>query len=131
MNSVGSWTSPAWTTTGTAGTLTPNDLTVTATTSNDAQVLLAAQSVLPQATTNIHITFDLDITTTYTAGQSNHEIIAIDIPVGTQAGFNSPSWALNHKYTYILKVEPSENKVLFDPYIAEEWTVETASEKTI
>lgn len=131
LNSVGSWTSPAWTTTGTAGTLTPNDLTVTATTSNDAQVLLAAQSVLPQATTNIHITFDLDITTTYTAGQSNHEIIAIDIPVGTQAGFNSPSWALNHKYTYILKVEPSENKVLFDPYIAEEWTVETASEKTI
>lgn len=130
-NTVGTWTSPAWTTTGTTGSLTPGNLTVTATTSGTAQTLLAAQSVLPQATTSIHLTFNLDITTTYTAGQSNHEIIAIDIPVGTDAGFNTPAWALNTKYTYVLRIEPSENKVLFDPAVAEEWIEPAAVEEAI
>ena len=101
------------------------------TTSAGAQDLLAAQSVLPQTTTNIHITCNLDITTNYTAGESNHEIIPIDIPVGTAAGFNTSSWDLNHKYTFILKIEPSENKVLFDPAVDEEWVVETPVEKAI
>ena len=131
FNTVGTWGTPAWTTTGTAGTLTPADLTVTATASASAQTLLANQSVLPQDLTNVHLTFTLDITTTYTAGQSNQEKIAIDIPLKGNTGFGTDAWELNHKYTYIVKVDPSENKVLFDPAIAEEWVEEDASEKTI
>ena len=131
-NNKGSWSgTPAWTTTGTAAPLTPANLTVTATTSDGADVLLANQSVLPQSLTNVKLTFDLDITTTYTAGQTNHEIIPVEIPLGTSAGFNTASWALNHKYTYIVKVEPSENKVLFDPCVVEEWVEETPVEKAI
>ena len=130
-NTVGTWTSPAWTTSGSTASLEPDDLTVTATTSASAQTLLAMTSVLPQATTAMHLTLNLDITTNYTAGESNHEIIPIDIPIGTSAGFNTPAWALNTQYTYIIKVEPSENKVLFDPAIAEEWTEVTAAEQTI
>ena len=131
LNSVGTWTSPAWTTTGTAASLTPADLTATATTSNGAQTLLANQSVLPQSLANIRLTFDLDITTTYTAGQSNQEIIPIEIPLGTSAGFNVAAWELNHKYTFIVKIEPSENKVYFDPAIVDEWVEEEAVEHAI
>jgi hypothetical protein len=130
-NTVGTWTSPAWTTTGSAASLTPANLTVTATPSTSANTLLANQSVLPQDLSNVHLTFDLDITTTYTAGQTNHEIIPIDIPLAGSTGFNTSAWALNHKYTYIVKVVPSENKVLFDPAIEEEWVEETAAEKEI
>ena len=135
-NTKGTWNgTPAWTPTegATAASLTPSNLTVTATTSATAQDLLAAQSVLPQATTNIHITFNLDITTTYTGtpAVTHHEIIPIDIPVGTAAGFNTTPWALNTKYTYILKIEPSENTVLFDPAVAEEWIEVTPEEQAI
>ena len=130
-NTVGTWGTPAWTTSGTKGNLTPANLGVTATAAASANVLLANQSVLPQALTDVHLTFDLDIVTTYTAGQTNHEIIPIDIPLAGTSGFNTASWVLNHKYTYIVKIEPSENKVLFDPAVEEEWVEETAAEKTI
>ena len=130
-NSVGTWGTPAWTTSGTKDDLTPANLGVTATVATSANVLLANQSVLPQALTDVHLTFDLDIVTNYTAGQTNHEIIPIDIPLAGTSGFNTASWVLNHKYTYIVKIEPSENKVLFDPAVEEEWVEETEAEKTI
>ena len=124
---------PAWTTTGSTASLTPADLTVTATTSGTAQTLLANQSVLPQALTNVHLTFDLNITTTYTAGQSNQEIIPIDIPLATAApsGFGTAAWALNTKYTYTIKIDPSERRVLFDPAVEEEWAEVAVTEKEI
>lgn len=133
-NQKGTWDgTPAWTTTGSAASLAPADLSVTAVTSATAQDILAAQSVLPQSLTNVHLTFNLDITTTYTAGQTNHEIIPIDIPLASAApdGFGTADWSLNTKYTYTIKIEPSENKVLFDPAVAEEWVEVTATEKII
>ena len=124
---------PAWVTSGSAASLQPANLTVTATTSGTAQTLLANQSVLPQALTNVHLTFNLDITTTYTAGQSNQEIIPIDIPLATATptGFGTTAWELNHKYTYVVKIDPSERRVLFDPAVAEEWTEVAVTEKEI
>ena len=132
LNTKGTWSgTPAWTVSGSASDLEPSNLSVTSTDSNNPNTILANQVVLPQSLTNVHLTFNLDITTTYTAGQTNHEIIPIDIPLAGTTGFNTAAWALNHKYTYIVKIEPSENKVLFDPAIEEEWVVESSVEKAI
>ena len=130
LNQQGAWNgTPAWTTTGTAsGELTPADLTVTATTKATAQTLLANQSVLPQDLTNVNITLNLDITTTYTEGQTNHEIIPVTIPL---TDFTPTAWELNKKYTYYIKVSPAENKVLFDPAVESAWTAVDAGEKTL
>lgn len=135
LNNKGTWSgTPAWSVTGDKSTIdATDDLTVTATTKNGAQSLIAMQSVLPQATTAMNLTFNLDITTTYsgTPAVTHHEIIPISIPIGTSAGFNTTPWALNTQYTYYVKVVPSENKVLFDPAVAEEWVGVDGGEKAI
>ena len=130
FNVPGTWNgTPAWTTTGTAsGELTPANLTVTATTKATAQTLLGNQSVLPQSLTGVNITLDLDITTTYTAGESNQEIIPVTIPL---TDFTPTAWELNKKYTYYIKIAPAENKVLFDPAVESAWVEVDAGEKEL
>ena len=130
FNQKGTWNgTPAWTTTGTAsGELTPAALTVTATTKETAQTLLGNQSVLPQALDGVNITLKLDITTTYTAGQSNHEIIDVTIPL---TDFTPTAWELNKKYTYYIKISPAEKRVLFDPAVESAWVTVDAGEKAL
>lgn len=133
LNNKGTWSTAAWSTSGSTDDLAADNLTVTATSKNGAQNLFTMQSVLPQATTAMNLTFNLDITTTYsgTPAVTHHEIIPISIPIGTSAGFNTTSWALNTQYTYYVQVVPSENKVLFDPAVAEEWVEVDGGEKAI
>ena len=41
------------------------------------------------------------------------------------------AWAMNTKYTYYLQINPSQKTVLFDPAVAEDWTVGETTDKTI
>lgn len=132
LNQKGTWNgTPAWTVSGDKGSLSPDDATLTAT----PTAFLENQSVLPQSLTNVNISFKLYITTNYTAGQTNREIITCSIPLaaGTSdnPGFGTASWALNTKYIYTIKVVPGENRVLFDPAVESEWTTVNVTEKIL
>lgn len=123
------WTGD-WTTSGTKGNLTPANLALTA--SN--QTVLANQSVLPQSLSGITLDFKLEIVTTY-SNVSNTEIITKSIPFYAASGeaFSSTinSWEQNKKYIYTLVVEPSENRVLFDPAVETDWETVTVPDLTI
>ena len=135
-NIKGEWNgTPAWVASGEKNSIVPASFNVTATdaTATDAK-LLANQSVLPQDLTGVSIKFNLDITTTYNAGEHNQEIIPVEIPLAAavaDGGFNTPAWALNTKYIYTIKVVPSENKVLFDPAVEAAWETVDAGEKAL
>ena len=130
-NIQGTWDgTPAWVADATTkGNILPASFNVTATDATaDAAKVLANQVVLPQDLSSTNLTFKLDITTTYAAGQTNHEILDVIIPMGTD-GFNTAAWALNTKYVYTIKIEPAENRVLFDPAVEKAWEVVTVPEK--
>ena len=130
-NIQGTWDgTPAWVADATKGNIMPTTFNVTATDATaDAAKVLANQVVLPQDLSSTNLTFKLDITTTYAAGQTNHEILDVTIPMGTAEGFNTAAWALNTKYVYTIKIEPAENRVLFDPAVEKAWEVVTVPEK--
>lgn len=126
------WTG-TWATTGTTGTLSPVATNLALTTSN--QNVLNVQSVIPQSLgATAVLSFDLEIVTTY-SNTSNTEVISKSIPFYAASGdaFSNSigAWAQNTKYVYTLVVEPSENRVLFDPAVEAEWQVVTVPEKTI
>ena len=154
-NQKGTWykggsstdTAPAWVPaadtknlflSGTSTTVTPFPVKAIVSTADDAK-LLANQSVLPQDLTGVNLTFKLDITTTYiTGGQTNQEIIPIEISLPSkkvddvETGFATGAWAMNTKYIYTIKIIPSENKVLFDPAVEKAWeTVTVTPDKEI
>ena len=77
-NTTQAWTGD-WAGTGTAGDLEANDFTVQKVTKGTAEDVFAATCVLPQTIgATVVLSFDLDITTTY-SNTSNHEIIPISI----------------------------------------------------
>lgn len=126
------WTG-SWTTSGSTGTLTPAATNLALTTSN--QNVLNVQSVIPQSLGAAAVlSFDLEIVTTYN-NASNTEIISKSIPFYAASGdaFSNSinAWAQNTKYVYTLVVEPSENRVLFDPAVEADWEVVTVPEKNI
>ena len=124
------WTGE-WATSGTKGNLTPANLALTAAN----QDILANQSVLPQDLSGIALEFKLEIVTTYSSNVSNTEVITKSIPFYAASGdafSNSISkWEQNKKYIYTLVVEPSENRVLFDPALEKAWETVTVPEKNI
>ncbi|MCR5326727.1 MAG: fimbrillin family protein [Bacteroidales bacterium] len=126
--------SGSWATTGSTGTLSPVSTDLALSTSN--QNVLNVQSVIPQSLgATAVLSFNLEIVTTYANSVSNKEIISKSIPFYATTGdaFSSTinAWAQNTKYVYTLVVEPSENRVLFDPAVEENWQVVTVPEKTI
>ncbi len=128
FNTKGTWDgTPAWTATGTAADIFPDasdDFNVTETTATaDAAKLLSPTVVLPQSVASVNLTFNLDITTTYDGGVSNHEIIPQTIALGTDGfGTADNAWKLNTKYLYTILIKPAEKKVLFDPAVESAWT---------
>ena len=70
----------------------------------------------------------MTIQTAYSAGQSNTETIHKEILLNDMG---TTSWDMNTKYTYYLKVVPSQNAVLFDPAVSEDWTTVSSSDQEI
>ena len=91
--------------------------------------VIAATCVLPQTIgATVKLSFDVNIHTAYSAGQSNDEVIHKDILLNTM-GTNA--WAMNTKYTYFLKVVPSQSKVLFDPALEADWASVPSEDQAI
>ena len=93
--------------------------------------VIAKTCVIPQTIgTSVALTFNLDITTAYTSpAVSHHEIIPVTVLLNTDCG--TTSWAMNTKYTYFLKINPSQKLVRFDPVLQEEWIPIEGTEQTI
>lgn len=126
------WTGD-WAGTDTAGDLTASNFTVQKVTSATAEDLIAATCVLPQtiAADDVVLSFNMRIVTTYlgtNAGQTNTELIPVSIKLNND--FGTTAWEKNHKYTYYVKIVPSQNKVLFDPALDEAWVNVPASDTT-
>lgn len=123
------WTG-TWAGTDTAGDLTvDDDQTVTAVAKADANDILAATGVMPQAIgADVVLTFNLDIKTAYSGSTSHHEIIPISVKLNDMG---TMAWEMNKKYTYYLQINPSQRTVRFDPALEKDWIAETTTEKTI
>jgi len=124
------WTG-SWTGTGTAGALTASDYLVDDITKANAGDLIAATCVLPQTLgATVKLTFDMRITTTYNTNPTNPNVELIPVEI-TLNDMGTSAWALNTKYTYYIKIIPSQNKVLFDPALEAEWIEVEGTEQTI
>ena len=134
FNIQGTWgeTAPAWVPAEEKKSIMSTTFDVTKTVATcEAAKLLANQSVLPQNLSGVNLTFKLDITTTYGTGETSvthQEIIPVNIPMSE---FNTTEWALNTKYIYTLKIEPADQRVLFDPAVEADWTVVNTAEKAL
>lgn len=110
------------------GTEVPiNQVAKPAATGTDGDVI-AKTCVVPQdLNSSVVLSFNLDITTTYTSpAATHHEIIPISIKLNDDLG--TPKWELNTKYTYYLQINPSQKRVRFDPVLAVDWTEGTTTE---
>ena len=128
-NTTQAWTG-SWAGTGTAGDVAISDFNVTKVKKAEATDLVAASCVLPQTIgASVVLSFDLDITATYTSNAAtHHEIIPVSIKLNDMG---TTAWAQNTKYTYYLRIVPNQNKVLFDPAIAEAWDEVEGTEQNI
>ena len=125
--------SGGWDGTDTAGDFTASNKIVDQVSAATAEDVIAATCVLPQDVSAVALNFNMRIQTTYLgtgAGQTNTELIPVSIPIGTSGGFNTAAWEQNHKYTYYIKIVPSQNKVLFDPALDQAWIDVPASGTT-
>ena len=71
--------------------------------------------------------FNLDIVKT-TSGNTQHEIIPVEL---TLDAFGTSAWAKNTQYTYYIKIDPTQNEVLYDPAVESDWVEETTNEQSI
>lgn len=94
--------------------------------------VIAKTCVLPQSLASANLTFKLYIKTEYAGGTYNEEEISYTIPfTGGTTNLGTAEWVMNTKYTYFLKINPSQKTVLFDPAITEDWSTGTTTEQTI
>lgn len=90
--------------------------------------VIAATCVLPQTIGNtVKISFDVSIHTAYSTN-ANDEIIHKEILFNTMG---TTAWAQNTKYTYYLKIIPSQSEVLFDPALQEDWSAGSTTDQSI
>ena len=134
----GSNTTQQWTATlsgGSAGNIAQANPTTgvaveaAAISANAATAVLPMQSVLPQTiASSVKMTFDVDIVATYTNGATHHEVLHEEVAL---SAFGTDAWVKNTQYTYIIRVNPSENVVLYDPKVEEDWQEATTTEQEI
>ena len=127
----GSKTTQEWTasiSSGSTGNITASDAVISAIAKASATDVVALKSVLPQTIANtVKMSFDVDIVTT-TNGNTHHEIIPFEL---TLAAFGTDEWEKNTQYTYYIKIDPTQNEVLYDPAVASDWVEETTTDQNI
>lgn len=116
------------------GTTTVDQVTKPATGTTTGDVI-AKTCVLPQdlyedGVLDVKLVFDVRIVTTYKTAPTNPntELLHKEISLHTMG---TDAWELNHKYTYYLKIVPSQAKVLFDPALEADWSEVEGTEQTI
>ena len=124
------WTG-SWAGTGSAGNINAANLNVDKISKATANTLFNATCVLPQTIGDtVKLTFDMRITTTYKTAPTNPNVELIPVEITLNA-MGTTEWAQNTKYTYYVKIIPSQNKVLFDPALQEDWAAVEGTEQTI
>lgn len=124
------WTG-SWAGTGTTGSITASNLNVDKITKATANTLFNATCVVPQTIgASVVLNFNMRITTTYNSSPTNpnSELIPISIKLNDMG---TTAWAQNTKYTYYIKIIPSQSEVLFDPALEADWTEVEGTEQTI
>ena len=127
----GSKMTQEWTATVTSpasGNISASDAVISSVAKASATDVVALRSVLPQTIANtVKMNFDLDIVKT-TSGNTQHEIIPVEL---TLDAFGTSAWAKNTQYTYYIKIDPTQNEVLYDPAVESDWVEETTNEQSI
>jgi hypothetical protein len=124
------WTG-SWAGTGSTGNIAASNLNVDKITKATANTLFNATCVVPQTLgATVKLTFDMRITTTYNTNPTNPNTELIPVEVTLNA-MGTTAWAQNTKYTYYLKIVPSQSKVLFDPALEADWTEVEGTEQTL
>ena len=120
-----------WTATVTSpasGNISASDAVISSVAKASATDVVALRSVLPQTIANtVKMNFNLDIVKT-TSGNTQHEIIPVEL---TLDAFGTSAWAKNTQYTYYIKIDPTQNEVLYDPAVESDWVEETTNEQSI
>ena len=105
---------------------------ISAETKAAANEVLKAGSVLPQSisgNTDAQLAFDLYIKTTYKNGASNEETVPVILALKDFT--DVATWAMNTRYTYIIKVLLGENKIVFDPAVVEYLITDVEAEMAV
>ena len=124
------WTG-SWAGTGSTGNIAASTLNVDEVSKATANTLFNATCVVPQTIgATVKLTFDMRITTTYKTAPTNPntELIPVEITLNEMG---TTAWVQNTKYTYYIKIVPSQNEVLFDPALEADWTEVEGTEKEI
>lgn len=110
------------------GNITASNTVISSVAKASATDVVALRSVLPQTIANtVKMSFNLDIVTT-TNGNTHHEILPIEL---TLDAFGTTEWAKNTQYTYYIKIDPTQNEVLYDPAVASDWVEGSTTDQTI
>ena len=125
------WTG-SWAGSGSTGDIAASDMNVDKVTKATANTLFNATCVLPQTIGNtVALNFDMRITTTYNSNPTNPNVELIPVTILLN-DMGTSAWAQNTKYTYYIKIVPSQGEVLFDPALEADWsTVSNDPEQTI
>ena len=125
------WTG-SWAASGSTGNIAASNLNVDKVTKATANTLFNATCVLPQTIgASVVLSFNMRITTTYKTSPANPNVELIPVSVKLN-DMGTSAWAQNTKYTYYLKIVPSQSEVLFDPALQADWTeVENDPEQTL
>ena len=124
------WTG-GWAGSGSTGNIAASTLNVDKITKATANTLFNATCVLPQTIgATVVLNFDLRITTTYNSNPTNpnEELIPVSIKFNDMG---TTAWAQNTKYTYYIKIIPSQAEVLFDPALEADWSTIEGTEQTL
>ena len=124
------WTG-SWAGSGNAGDIAASNLNVDKVTKASANTLFNATCVLPQTIgASVVLSFNMRITTTYKTSPTNPNVELIPVSIKLN-DMGTTAWAQNTKYTYYLKIVPSQNEVLFDPALQADWTEVEGTEQII
>ena len=124
------WTG-SWAGTGEKGNIAASNLNVDKIAKASANTLFNATCVVPQTIgADVLLTFNMRITTTYNTDPANPNVELIPVSIKLN-DMGTTAWALNTKYTYYLKIVPSQSVVLFDPALEDDWSEVEGTEQTI
>ncbi len=124
------WTG-SWAGTGTAGDIAASNYNVDKVTKATAGTLFNATCVLPQTIgADVVLSFNMRITTTYKTAPTNPNVELIPVSIKLN-DMGTNAWAQNTKYTYYVKIVPSQGKVLFDPALEADWIAVEGTEQVI
>ena len=96
----------------------------------NADIIMSETCVVPQTIgSSVVLSGKVRIVTSYANGASNVEVLPFSFKLNDDMG--TSEWAQNTRYTYLIKVNPAQKIVYFDPAVDADYDDVTANEQTI